>query len=178
MLSTGLRASLFMTLAAAAACGGSAPPPATTPAAPSDSSAAASSAAPMASGAPAASAVPEVAAPATWTKDLTKPQQIAFMKAKVMPAMTPVFKGHDAAKYAEFGCKTCHGPKYQNPHDFLPRLTFTGGTITAFKDKPEISKFMHESVVPAMAGAFGQQPYDMKTNTGFGCGGCHSVDMK
>ena len=29
-----------------------------------------------------------------------------------------------------------------------------------------------------MAPAMGQQPDDMKTNTGFGCKGCHTVDMK
>jgi hypothetical protein len=174
MLSTALRASLFVSLVAAAACGGSSPPPATTPAAPTDSSAAAASAAPAGS-APADA----TAAPAAWSKTgLSKEQQAAFMKTKVMPAMTPVFKGHDATKYAEFGCKTCHGHPFQDPHDFLPHLTFSGGALTQFKDKPEIAKWMHEQVEPAMATSLGQQPYDMKTNTGFGCKGCHTVDMK
>jgi hypothetical protein len=182
MLSTALRFSLALSLAAAAACGGSAPP-ATSPAAPTDSSAAAAPTASATSAGTSAAAAPPSASgsdssvPATWTNDMTKPQQVAFMKAKVMPAMGPVFKAHDATKYADFGCKTCHG-QGQNPHDFLPHLTFTGGTITSFKDKPEMSKWMHEVVVPAMAGAFGQQPYDMKTNTGFGCPGCHTVDQK
>jgi hypothetical protein len=181
MLSTALRASLFVSLVAAAACGGSAPPPATTPAAPTDTSAAAS-AAPTTTAAPAGSgAAPAdaTAAPGAWSKTaLSKEQQAAYMKTKVMPAMSPVFKGHDATKYAEFGCKTCHGHPFQDPHDFLPHLTFSGGTITQFKDKPEISKWMHEQVEPGMAVAMGQQPYDMKTNTGFGCKGCHTVDMK
>jgi hypothetical protein len=176
MLSTALRASLFVSLVAAAACGGSAPPPATTPAAPSDSSVPAASAAPAGS---AAAAPADTAAPGAWSKTaLTKEQQAAFMKTKVMPALTPVFKGHDAAKYGDFSCKTCHGHPFQDPHDFLPHLTFSGGTLTCFKDKPEISKFMHEQVEPAMATSLGQQPYDMKTNTGFGCKGCHTVDMK
>jgi hypothetical protein len=175
MLSTALRASLLLTLAAAAAaaCGGSAPPPATTPAAPTDSSVPAAPTAADTSAAPAGGA-----APAAWSKDMTKEQKVAYMKAKVMPALGPVFKGHDATKYADFSCKTCHGPEYKDPHEFLPHLTFAGGTITQFKDKPEISKWMHEVVEPTMAKAMGQQPYDMKTNTGFGCKGCHTVDMK
>jgi hypothetical protein len=183
MLSTARRASLVVSLVAAAACGGSAPP-ATAPAAPTDSSAAAATAAPTDTAAPAGSAA---AAPAdtsgaaagAWSKTtLSKEQQAAYMKTKVMPAMSPVFKGHDATKYADFGCKTCHGHPFQDPHDFLPHLTFSGGALTQFKTKPEMSKWMHEQVEPGMATAMGQQPYDMKTNTGFGCKGCHTVDMK
>jgi hypothetical protein len=29
-----------------------------------------------------------------------------------------------AKRYAEFGCKTCHGPKFKEPKEFLPKLTF------------------------------------------------------
>jgi hypothetical protein len=184
MLSTALRASAsvaaILTLAAAAACGGSAPPAATAPGAPADSSAAApagTTAAPPADTSAAAGGS-DATVPATWSKDLPKPQQGAFMKANVMPPMSAAFKAHDATKYGDFSCKTCHGHPFQDPHDFLPHLTFTGGTITQFKDKPEISKWMHEVVEPSMAKAMGQQPYDMKTNTGFGCKGCHTVDMK
>src|ERR1700722_4755706 len=108
MLSTALRASLFVSLVAAAACGGSAPAPPTTTAAPAGSGAAPADA---------------TAAPGAWSKTaLSKEQQAAYMKTKVMPAMSPVFKGHDATKYAEFGCKTCHGHPFQDPHDFLPHL--------------------------------------------------------
>jgi hypothetical protein len=182
MLSTTLRATLIFTLAAAAAaCGGEAPTPAT-PAAPVDSSGAAASAASAAPATPADTSAPAagadaVAVPAAWSASLSHPQAAAFMKAKVVGPMGKAFKDHDATKYGDFGCKTCHG-KGQNPHDFLPHLTFSGGTITQFKDKPEISKWMHEVVEPQMAGAMGAQPYDMKTNTGFGCKGCHTVDMK
>ena len=34
-----------------------------------------------------------------WTKDMTKEQQIAYMKEKIMPAMDPVFKAHDAKAF-------------------------------------------------------------------------------
>jgi hypothetical protein len=189
MLFNALRASasaaLLASLVAAAACGGSAPPPAAAPAgAPTDTSAAAASAAPASSSgaaAPASSSAggsDNVTVPATWSKDLPKPQQGAFMKANVVPPLSAAFKAHDATKYGDFGCKTCHGHPFADPHDFLPHLTFSGGAITQFKDKPEMSKWMHEVVEPTMAKAMGQQPYDMKTNTGFGCKGCHTVDMK
>ena len=29
-----------------------------------------------------------------------------------------------------------------------------------------------------MAKAMGMPEYDMKTHTGFGCGGCHAIDTK
>jgi hypothetical protein len=64
------------------------------------------------------------------------------------------------------------------PKDFLPKLTFKDGKLTAFADKPEISKFMAEQVTPHMAAALGLPPFDMKTHTGFGCNGCHTVLMK
>ena len=32
------------------------------------------------------------------------------MKEKVTPAMAPLFQQHDASEFADFGCKTCHGP--------------------------------------------------------------------
>ena len=109
---------------------------------------------------------------------MTKDQAIAFMKKNVAPEMEPVFKGADAKRYANFSCKTCHGPKYQNPKDFLPKLTMKDGKITAFASKPEVSKFMAEQVVPHMATAMGLKPYDVATHTGFGCNGCHTVAMK
>ncbi len=117
-----------------------------------------------------ASAVPEA-----WSADLTTEQKGAYMKAKVVPAMTPVFKGHDAEGYAEFGCKTCHGPDWLTPTDYLPELTFKDGKITAFEEDPEVAKFMAEQVTPAMAQAMGMQPFDPATGEGFGCGGCHSI---
>jgi hypothetical protein len=103
---------------------------------------------------------------------------MAFMTKNIVPAMSPVFKAQDATHYAAFGCKTCHGPEYKDPREFLPHLTMKGGNLTAFAEKPEISAFMAKSVVPAMATAMGLPPYDMQTHQGFGCAGCHTVDMK
>jgi hypothetical protein len=43
-------------------------------------------------------------------------------------------------------------------------------------EKPAIMKFMGEQVVPAMATAMGEPPFDPATHKGFGCGGCHAVN--
>lgn len=178
----------FVTLGSlAAACGGGQAEP-TTPAAPSASAAPSSAPAASAAAAPSASAsaaasgsvAPETPAPAgtTWSDSWTKEQKSAFMKQHVVPRMSKVFQGADAKKYAEFGCKTCHGPQYKDPKDFLPKLTMKNGKMTAFTDKPQVAKFMAEKVTPEMASAMGMQPYDPATQKGFGCGGCHTVEMK
>ena len=103
---------------------------------------------------------------------------MAFMKQNVVGRMGKVFQDADPAHNGDFGCKTCHGPDYKNPHDYLPHLTFKNGNLTAFAEKPEAAKFMAQKVAPEMASAMGLPPFDMKTHQGFGCGGCHTIDMK
>ncbi len=106
---------------------------------------------------------------------MAQEQKSAFMKAHVVPQMQRVFQGVNASRYAEFGCTTCHGPAFAEPREFLPKLTMKEGHITAFAEKPEIAKFMAESVVPKMASAMGLAAFDPKTGQGFGCMGCHTV---
>jgi hypothetical protein len=157
-----------LAIGAAAGCGGGTPEPAAPiQAAPSASASAAASA-----------AAPVINVPTAWSKDMTKEQQVAFMKKNVVGRMGKVFQAHDGSKYAEFSCKTCHGPDYKDPKEFLPKLTFKDGKITAFADKPEMAKFMASNVTPEMAQAMGMKPFDPQTHQGFGCGGCHTVDMK
>ena len=118
------------------------------------------------------------AAPDVWSDSMSKDQQAAFMKKNVVPAMGPVFQAFDGKKYAEFGCKTCHGPAFKLPKDHLPHLTFKDGKLKEAAEKPEMAKFMMEKVTPAMVTAMGAKPYDPQAHTGFGCGGCHTIDMK
>jgi hypothetical protein len=92
--------------------------------------------------------------------------------------MAKTFQAYDAKKYGEFGCKTCHGPNKQEPKSFLPKLTFQGGKFTSEADKPAVTKFMMQHVVGDMAKAMGLPPFDPATHQGFGCGGCHTVEMK
>lgn len=118
------------------------------------------------------------AAPAAWSDSLPMDQKAAFMKANVVPRMGKVFQAKDPARYAGFGCTTCHGPSMKDPKDFLPHLAMRDGKMSAFTEKPEIAKFMAEKVVPEMAATLGEPPYDMTTHKGFGCGDCHTIDMK
>ena len=178
-----LLASIFLSLSS---CGGAPaepmapppPPPASTPEAAPSASAVAAPEAPKPAETAAAPEAPSAPAHDVWKEGMTKDEEIAFMKKNVVPEMTPVFKGYNAKRYAEFGCKTCHGPKFKEPKDYLPKLTFKDGKLTAFAEKPEISKFMAEQVVPHMATAMGLMPFDMNTHTGFGCNGCHTIQMK
>lgn len=150
------------------ACGGGSP----TPVAPA---AGASSDSPGEAKAPPAAAT---APPAAWSDTFSHDEKVAFMKAPFAPALGSVFKGHDATRFANFDCKTCHGPDSKpQPRDFLPHLTLTadGKGIAELTSKPELSKFMVE-VELAAAKAFGKPPYDVKTGQGFGCAGCHAVD--
>jgi len=149
-------------------CGGAAPAPAEPIAQQGASSPPASS----------ASAGPAAALPTSWSRDMANEQKVAFMKANVVPNLKPVFQSADATRYADFGCKTCHGPALKDPHENLPKLTMKDGKITAFAEKPEIAKFMAENVLPKMASALGQPPFDPKTGQGFGCQGCHTVENK
>lgn len=125
-----------------------------------------------------APAQPAAAAPATWEEaehaDLDA--QVEYMKTKVVPAMKPVFQGAAPEKYASFTCATCHGPDKQAPQEFLPHLTLVDGNIEEFTTMPEVSKVMAEQIVPAMAEAMGEAPFDPATGQGFGCAGCHAID--
>jgi hypothetical protein len=114
-------------------------------------------------------------APAAWSDKLSKDQKIAFMKANVAPRMRKVFQAADPRHYAEFGCKTCHGPNWQEPKAFLPKLTLKDGQISAFAEKPAVAQFMAERVVPEMAAVLGEAPYNPDTHQGFGCAGCHTL---
>ncbi len=140
------------------------------PAAPSSPDGAA--AAPTASGDP--GAIPSTV-PSTWAEasTLDLDTQVAFMKTRVVPRLEPVFT---AAGEEGLSCATCHGPDNQRPQDFLPHLTMADGAIAEFTSMPEVSKVMAEEVVPAMAEAMGEHPFDPSTGEGFGCAGCHTID--
>ncbi len=174
---------LALPLALFMACGGNEPAPTTpqggtgpTPsAAPSTATTAAPSAAPTT-----AATTPPAGTPLPPFDSLTtKDQKAERMKTVVLPRMGKAFGDHDATKYGNgaFTCKTCHGPSYQDPRKFLPHLKMSGDGFAKLQAaKPDMVKWMHEVVEPTMAEALGEKPYDMKTNTGFGCKGCHTIE--
>jgi cytochrome c553 len=117
-------------------------------------------------------------------KDMTKNQRHQFMKKVLMPKMRDVFHAFDAEKFAKVGCGTCHGkhPKeaeFKMPSPDLPSLPASEKEFmaTAMKDKPEMVKFMHEQVTPAVAELLGLKRFDPKAPdpAAFGCSACHTL---
>jgi hypothetical protein len=170
--------SLVVASALLAACGGDATPPVSVPQPPPAVTAAAASAAPVvASAAPSvAPVVAAVAGAGTPFSSMDRDKKLAHMKMVIQPTMGKLFTAYDGKKFGEFGCKTCHGEKKEDPHKALPKLTLSGdGFKKLFAEKPALMKFMTEQVTPAMQTAMGEPPFDPATHKGFGCGGCHTV---
>jgi hypothetical protein len=60
---------------------------------------------------------------------LDRDQRMQFMKERVVPTMAPLFRAHDAKRYAAFDCTTCHGAAshsglddFAMPNPGLPHL--------------------------------------------------------
>lgn len=161
-------------MAALAACGGPTPPgpPASPDPAP------ATDPSPATDPAPADPAPEPASAPAAWSDDLSKAEKGAYMKAHVLPKMKEVFQSMGGDRYTGFNCATCHGTDWKDhPKDALPKLTMKDGKFDVPEAQQPVVEFMMTKVVPEMATLFGKEPYDPKTNEGFGCAGCHQVQM-
>ena len=107
---------------------------------------------------------------------LTTDQKMDFMKKKVVPTMKPLFQDFDKKKFANFGCKTCHGKdpkasKYKMPTGDLPKLDFA--KLKEGKQEPKMAKFMGDVVKPQMAKLLNQPEYSPTNPKGFGCLECH-----
>ena len=108
---------------------------------------------------------------------LTHEEQMKFMRTKVVPTMKPLFQDFDKAKYAKFGCKTCHGKdpeksKYKMPSPDLPPLDFKA--LEAGKQKPKVADWMAKVVKPQMAKLLEQPEMTKDHPNGFGCLECHT----
>lgn len=107
-------------------------------------------------------------------------QRLELMKSVVMPKMKALFSEFDAS-YASMKCPTCHGDgakpggDFKMPNPKLPKLSYTDGFKKHKEQKPEMTRFMMERVVPEMASLLGEKPYDPATQKGFGCAECHEV---
>ena len=111
-----------------------------------------------------------------WKDDMSTKDKAAFMKAKVMPEMGTVFKAHDATKYANFSCKTCHGEQakdghFDMPNPKLPKLDFND--LSEFKK--EDLEWMGKEVMPAMGKVLNLPLYSKDNPKGFGCLACHTL---
>ncbi len=121
------------------------------------------------------------AAPTTTTSSdvafdkLDHDHKVEFMKQRVVPAMKPLFQAHDAAKFGDFDCKTCHGKqaadgKFDMPNPDLPKLDF--GNMGTFK--PADIAWMKNDIMPTMAKLLQLPPHSPDNPNGFGCLGCHT----
>jgi hypothetical protein len=105
---------------------------------------------------------------------------MAYMKSAVMPKMGPLFHDFDAKAFPNPKCVLCHGPgakdgSFKMPNPALPKLPATPEGFKKLHDKmPQVVDFMAKQVEPTMAALLGEQPFDMKTQKGFGCFDCHT----
>lgn len=107
-------------------------------------------------------------------------QRARFMTEQVVPAMAPIFRGHDATRYRAFGCQTCHGVeasagRFAMPNPALPRLVIkelAGGT----KYRADDLDWMARHVAPTMAGLLQRPAWSPENQNGFGCNACHVMD--
>jgi hypothetical protein len=102
------------------------------------------------------------------------------MKSAVMPKMGALFHDFDAKTFAEPKCGLCHGPgakegNFKMPNASLPKLPASPEGFKKLKEKkPEVFEFMAQKVEPQTAALLGEEPFDMKTQKGFGCFDCHT----
>ena len=125
---------------------------------------------PPAEGEPAASEAAPAEAGAKKFDDMAPAEKLKFMKEVVMPTMKAKFQAVDAEHYAEFSCVTCHGPgakdgNFEMPTAALPKLPEDMEPL--MKEKPEVMKFMIETVKPEMKQLLGE-------GDDFGCFDCHT----
>lgn len=109
--------------------------------------------------------------------DLDHDQREEFMKQKVVPTMTPIFKNHDPKKYANFGCDTCHGEDFikgdfEMPNPKLPKLNFADMS----KFKPADIEWMKTQVWPTMGKLLKEPLYSESNPEGFNCTTCHTQE--
>jgi len=124
-----------------------------------------------------APAIPEKAK-IDWDK-MSKAERKKYMKATVLPAAKKMFAAYDAKKYSKVTCATCHGPgatdgSFKMPNPELPKLPKSPeGFKELAEKKPEMMKFMGQTVKPTVAALLGQEPWEPQNPKGFGCIGCH-----
>jgi hypothetical protein len=111
--------------------------------------------------------------------ELDHDQREQFMEERVVPTMAPIFKNHDAKKYAEFGCTTCHHDdgSHDMPNHELPKLDLAEPSSKGWgKYKPADLEWMKNEVKPAMAKLLRVAEFSPENPKGFGCPDCHTAE--
>ena len=125
-------------------------------------------------------ATDEVPSPPSPWDSMDHDAQAQWMFTEVVPRMQAQFQEHDAERYAEFSCATCHGPNaeaegFEMPTNSLPALPATGteeqrAMVNQYRP---MATFMFQRVLPTMQTLIGAPDYDEETHEGFSCFACH-----
>ncbi|MDX2019024.1 MAG: hypothetical protein SF187_02190 [Deltaproteobacteria bacterium] len=109
--------------------------------------------------------------------DMSHEERMEVMKAEVMPRAKELFAALDPAEYADADCTLCHGAGAKEGKFAMPSSEPPSFKMTMFEDKPEISAFMKDKLVPLLAHATGKQPFDPATGEGdVKCVSCHPME--
>lgn len=121
-----------------------------------------------------------ITGPPTPWDEMEDSEKAAYMRDRVVPVMKPLFVAFNPQEYAEFGCKTCHGPdarerefEMPNPHNEALFPTGSAEQVAMVAKHPEEVRFMINKVVPTMQALLGLEEYDPVRGTGFSCFFCH-----
>ena len=107
-------------------------------------------------------------------RDMSAEQRMSHMSQTVAPAMGELFRGHDAERFADFGCKTCHAEgTFAMPNPGLPHLDASGYYKKHRKASPDMVHFMWKEVEPQMAELLGVTHGE---HGYFACRSCHVVE--
>lgn len=100
-------------------------------------------------------------------------QREQFMRDRVMPTMSPLFREHDPKKFAEFSCKTCHGDRAETDHEMPNPALIKLDFADLSKLDQKTLEFMTKTVKPTMAKLLREPERSDVLPKGFGCTHCH-----
>ena len=111
---------------------------------------------------------------------LSAGQKMELMKGTINPKMKAEFQAFDGTDYADFNCKSCHGPgaqagNFKMPNPDLPKLDVAHGFAKDKLQHPKAMDFMQQKVQPEMAQMLGQPEHSDAHPDGFGCMDCHTA---
>ncbi|MEZ4267939.1 MAG: hypothetical protein R3F39_16315 [Myxococcota bacterium] len=122
----------------------------------------------------------KIAGPPKPWDEMEHAEKADYMRDRVVPVMKPLFVAFNPKAYAEFTCKTCHGPdarerefKMPNPHNEMLYPTGSPEQLKTVAEHPEEVRFMFQKVVPTMQALLGLEDFDEVRGTGFTCYFCH-----
>jgi len=128
-----------------------------------------------------AGAAQAVASPGPAWGAMSFEQKKSYMRQVVMPRMAEVFRRYSPRTYANFGCKTCHGPSAERGSFRMPNpalLMAASDVQTALNpDAGPIAEFMVHGVDPAMTQLLGRARGDSEYPGDCGCFRCHTLEQ-